>query len=417
MQQSSPHQLRALVLLEQGRPDLAEPELRRALADDPHDGYLHALLGLCLARLERKDEALKEAREAVGLEPDFPFSHYALARVLLLQDRPAEAEAAIREALDLDPEEPDYHAVRAASFLARRRWQEALAAADAGLAADPEHADLVNLRSTALVQLGRRDEAVHALGGALARDPEDARAHANQGWALLHRGEPRRALEHFREALRLEPNSAWARAGLVEAMKARNPLYAALLRYFLWMSRLDRRTQWMVILGGLFGYRFLRAGAESTPALQPLVVPLMVVYLSFVLLSWTAEQLFNLVLLLDPLGRHALTRDQRVWSGLLGTALLVALGFVALALFADFPEALFGAMLFGGLLIPIAGTSRASGKARVAMAVLTGALASLAVGSVALAGTSPEASGTMFGLCLLGIVASSWIGTFLSMRG
>ena len=403
--------------MQQGRADLAEPELRRALADDPHDGYLHALLALCLARLERKDEALEEARHAVGLEPDFPFVHYALARVLLAQERPAEAEAAIRQALDLDPEDADFHAVRASALLARRRWHEVLAAADAGLAVDPEHADLTNLRANALVHLGRRDEAADALGGALSRDPEDPHTHANQGWALLHRGEPRKALEHFRESLRLDPTSEWARAGLAEAMKARNPLYAALLRYFLWMSRLEPRTQWIVLLGGLFGYRLLSAAADSTPALRPLVVPLMVAYLSFVLLSWTAEQLFNLVLFLDPMGRHALSRDQRVWSALLGLSLLVALVCGALALTTQWPGAVFGVMLFAGLAIPISGTSRATGKARVGMAVFTGALAALAVGAVALAGTAnDELSLAMWGICLLGIVASSWIGNFIAMR-
>ncbi|HEU0051966.1 MAG TPA: tetratricopeptide repeat protein, partial [Longimicrobium sp.] len=399
--------------MEQGRADMAEAELRQALRDDPHDPFPHALLALCLSRLERGPEALGEARQAVGLAPDFAFAHYAHARVLLEMDRADEAERAIRPAIEIDPDDPDFHAVLAAAHLHRRRWADALAAANEGLRSEPDHVHCTNLRATALVQLGRRDEATIALGDALARDPTDAHTHANQGWALLHRGRPREALEHFRESLRLDPTSPWARAGLAEAMKARNPVYAALLRYFLWMSRLDQRTQWMIVIGGVVGYNFLSRLLSTSPGLKPFVVPLIVLYLSWVLLSWTAEQLFNLVLFLDPLGRNALTRDQRLWSAALGTTLLAALvcGGITLATGSD--TALTGAILFGGMMIPIAGTSRARGKARRGMAAFTGALALLALGALTVPG---EAGGLMFTLCLFGVVASSWIGNFVGSR-
>ena len=35
----------------------------------------------------------------------------------------------------------------------------------------------------------------------------------------------------------------WARVGMIEALKARNPVYRLLLLYFLWMSRLARRAR------------------------------------------------------------------------------------------------------------------------------------------------------------------------------
>lgn len=408
------HRQRALVLMEQGRAELAEPELRRALAEDPHDPYLHALLGLCLARLERKDPALAEAREAVGLAPDFGFAHYALARVLLMQDRPDEALRALEPALADDPEDPDYHAAAASAHLARRRWAQALEAAEEGLGWDPDHVDCTNLRATALVQLGRRDEAAAALGEALARDPEDAFTHANQGWALLHRGQPRPAAEHFRESLRLNPTNEWARAGLVEAMKARNPVYAALLRYFLWMSRLSPRTQWMVVIGGVVGYNVLSDVVEGVPSLRWLLVPLMVGYLGFVLLSWTAEQLFNLVLFLDPLGRHALSRDQRVFSALLGGCVLAALACAAWGAAGGGTQAWLGTGLFAGLMIPVAGTSRAAGKSRVVMGGVASVLFLLVL--FAVSGYPSDAADTAGGIAIFGIIASSWIGNFIAAR-
>lgn len=201
---------RALLLLHQGRYDLAEPEARLALADDPDDAVAHAVLAQCLTGLAKYAD---EAERAVGLAPDLPLAHFALASARLHRNHFAEAEAAAREAVRLDPADPDHHAMVAAVHAAREDWRGTLAAADRGLEQDAEHGWCGNLRAMALVKLGRRAEAGATMEEALARDPDDAFTHANRGWGLLHEGDPARALEHFREALRLEPGLDYARAG------------------------------------------------------------------------------------------------------------------------------------------------------------------------------------------------------------
>lgn len=413
----SSHVARAQVLMQTGRPELAEQELRRALADDPHDPHLHALLSLCLAQAERHAEALDEARHATGLDPDDPFPRYAEARALLALERRDEAERAIREAVALAPGDPEFHAVLAAILLDRRRWSEALAEAETALEADPEHVLATNLRAQALVFLDRRDEAGATLRAALARDPENAYTHASQGWALLHAGQQAAALEHFRESLRLDPRDAWAKAGLVEALKARNPVYAGMLRYFLWMSRLEPRTQWIVVIGGLLGYRVLARVAADVPALNPLVVPLMVAYLGFVLMSWTADQLFNLVLFTSPVGRHALTEEQKTGAILLGGVVALALGALAIWAVGGSGVALLAAGLSAGLMIPLSATLRGRGRGRMVMGAATAAIALAAVGTVAFEATGDaERAATLFPVALLGIVASSWIGNVVAQR-
>ena len=146
-----------------------------------------------------------------------------------------------------------------------------------------------NLRASALVQLGRREEAGDTIDSALARDPENAFTHANHGWARLHAGDHRAAREHLREALRLDPELDWARQGMIEALKAGNPLYGLMLRYFLWTGRLSRRGQWAVVLGGYVAFRLLGGVAADVPASRPVVVPLLVLYALFVLLTWVAS--------------------------------------------------------------------------------------------------------------------------------
>lgn len=405
---------RAEVLLQQGRPELAEPELRRALTEEPHDPDLHAVLALCLLDLDRPKEALAEAEAAIALAPDEGFGHYARSRALLELDRPAEAEAAIRAALDDNPFHPTYWGALASIEMVRRRWTQALAAADAGLALDPEHVVCNNLRASALVHLGRRDEAGATLSATLARNPGVAHTHANQGWALLHRGEVPQAMEHFREALRLEPGHDWARAGLVEAMKARNPVYGLLLRYFLWMSRLPTGTQWLVMVGGLVGYRVVLSAVQRTPGLQWLAWPVILGWAGFVYLTWTATDLFNVVLLLDPMGRHALTRRERLHAAIVGGAFAVLLAFVVAVIAtgaALVPTA--GATLTALATLPLAGALRRSGWRRMVLGGAAAAVAGLGAAAWAAFTFGEPGANEFFSAALTVGVASTWLAGLL----
>src|SRR5579871_5018208 len=227
----NPNLQRGLLLYQQSRYEMAENELRQALALDPRDAYAHALLGLCLSHRELFKEATEEAQQAIHLSPDFPFAHYALASIMRDRNRNEEALTAISEALRLDAADPGYFALLSAIQFSERRWPAALDAAERGLRLDSEHTGCTNLRAMALVKLGRKSEAGLTIDAALARNPDNSLTHANQGWTFLEKGDPKKALEHFREALRLDPENAWARHGIIEALKARNFVYAVMLKY------------------------------------------------------------------------------------------------------------------------------------------------------------------------------------------
>ena len=196
---------------------------------------------------------------------------------------------------------------------------------NAGLQMDSEHVGCTNLRAMALVKLGRRQEAGATIDAALARNPENSMTHANQGWTLLESRDHKKALEHFRESLRLDPENEWARQGIVESLKAKHLIYSWMLRYFLWMSKLSPRAQWGVILGAYFGNRILSGLSRSNPELAPWILPVKILYLIFVILTWTAHPLFNLLLRLNRFGRFALSREQVVASNWLGATVLLGL--------------------------------------------------------------------------------------------
>jgi tetratricopeptide (TPR) repeat protein len=379
----SQHLERATLLFNQSRYDLAEPELRRALGDDPDNAGAHALLAICLSRRQKHDEAVAAGEEAIQLDPAVPFTHYALAEVLYRADRNRLAERAIDTAIELDPADADYFGLRAAIRFDERDWPGALAAAEQGLDLNPEHDACTNLRAIALVKLGRKEEASATIAGALERDPESAPSHANQGWTLLHQGKPKEALVHFREALRIDPDLDWARAGMVEALKARHFVYRVMLGFFLWMGRLSAKAQWMVLLALLFLPRLLGGVAAANPALEPIITLIRVGLLGFVLLTWIADPLFNLVLRFNRFGRHALTRPQVVASNWLGGWLLVTLAVFLAALIAESQWLAYAGVNCLFLTVAVAGVLRVrAGWPRALMALAAIALCAIGQGTV-----------------------------------
>ena len=351
------------------------------------------------------EEAIEEAQTALGLAPDFPFAHYALGSVLLQKDKPKEAEDAAREAVRLDPEDADLYALLGDTLRSQRRWSDALDAAELGLTLEPEHVECTNLRGFLLVQLGRREEAGETIDAALARDPDNAITHANKGWALLHHNDHKKALVHFREALRLDPELEWARAGILEALKARNIIYRVMLRYFLWMSRLSGKMQWAVIIGLVLLIQI------------DFLSPLIPLYLTFALLSWAASPLFNLMLRVDKFGKYVLSDDEIKGANWIGVCIGLAGALVVGGLVMSLQPLLLGGAAAAAMMIPVAGTFNVEpGRKRMMLALYAVSLAGIALAALFIALTSPEdaLSSTLSTFFILGWVAFSWIANFVA---
>ena len=411
----NPHLKRAELLVHVGRYDDAVTELRQAQAAEPENAYALALLAMCLAEQKKYAEASQAAKCAIGLAPDNPYPYLAQSIVLERRNRSAEAEAAIREAIALDPNNTLYHAHLARVLFNQRRWKQAREAAEAGLALDPEDVDCTNLRAMSLVKLGEKSGAGEALATALKRDPEDAFSHANLGWALLEQRRPEQAMEHFRESLRLNPESEWARAGMVEAMKARYFVYGLMLNYFLWMMKLSRQAQWGFVLGGWLGYQVLRQVAKNNQALAPWITPFLIAYIAFVVMTWVASPLFNLVLRLNRFGRLALSREQIITSNWVGLCLLGAIGSLIAYCFVQQQPLLYAALVCGLMIPPLAhiyscsdGWPRNSMIAISAVLFLLGAATvSTGAGALLLNGPAKLTVDALSGMLFLAFVAGA----------
>ena len=394
----------------------AETELRRALAEHPHDPHAHAMLGLCLVRQEKLQEAQDEVEQAIVLAPDWDYAHFCRAIILQERRRYEEAEASAREALRLHAASPRNYAQLASILYSQKKWQAALDAATEGLQYDAEDDECTAWRTASLTKLGRQREAINTVDEALARNPDDSYAHANKAWALLHEGKSRPAIEHFREALRLDPTNEYARYGMVEALKARNPIYRFVLGYFLWMARLSGKVQMGILLGGFFGARMLGSLSETYPAIAPWVLPVIILYVVFVLLTWFATPLFNLLLRFNRFGRHALSRDQRIASNWFALCLaLCAVCVVGLIVY-DHPAFLVGAMVSLGTALPLTSIFNCQhGWPRQSTTALTVAMA--IVGGVCVLGASTHerwAPG-LFQIFMLGVMFNPLIVSVLQL--
>lgn len=376
----SHHLSRAEILLAQSRPADAEREARLALGQDPGDANALAVLARALVTQDRARDALDPARAAVAAAPDSPYSHHIHAHVLHRIDRPSEALAASETALLFAPEDDDLLAQRAAIHLSLRDWPAALDDSEEALRINAANTTAQNLRATALRLLGRAAEADAAGARTLEQSPEDAYSHSTQGWTLLQRGEIARAQEHFRESLRLEPGFEPARAGMLEALKARNPLYRGMLAYFMWMGRQSSRIQWAFIIVTFFGQRIARRAAAENPSLARVIWPLLALFYAFIYLSWTAGVMFNLLLRLDRFGRLVLSRDERIATNWFGGSLLVIAAAAAWWATTPSTHTLLGLIASAMLSVCIAATvTRDNPRSKLILGLATAALATLAL--------------------------------------
>ncbi len=317
MSTEQPHVQRAILLLQTQRYADAEKELRAAISEEPDTGQPYALLALCLfdGGSGSPEESFRLASRAIALEPENSFAHYALSYVCLRRKEYDAADTAIMKAIELDQYDADYYGLRGAIFLARNRREEARQAFREALAIDPNHHQSLTFLSQIESQLGNVDEAHRIAKQAVQNAPENADAHVARGYSFVYSNRPKEAFEAFREALRLDPNSDYARAGLLQALQMHHFFYRGMFRFFAWMNRLSGAMQWGLIIGFLIGYRILSNLMRQHPEWTPFLLPIVIVYLAFVFMSWLSDPLSFFLLMFNRWGRLAMNARQKI-SGL-----------------------------------------------------------------------------------------------------
>ena len=318
------------VLLEQSKFQQAHEKLVQLIQMDPNDPDLIKMLIISYLGMGQFEEVEYNARQLIKIMPEDSFAFYALANASLNTRNLQKAEEEINEAIRIHPFIADYFALKANILYQKKDYAQAIETADTGLRMDPENVDCLNVRASAQVALGRNEEAHLTISKALNSDPSNPNTHANLGWTNLGSGQVNEALLHFKTALTEDPLNEYAKAGMLQAMKARFPLYRYFLQLMIWVSKLSNKHQWYLIIGTYIAYRLLLRLARNNESLQPYLIPVVVLMIFFFLTTWLFSPLMNLYMLTNPYGKLTMSPQEKESARYVGIALVSGLIFVGL---------------------------------------------------------------------------------------
>lgn len=327
---------RAHLLYERNRWGEAAEWFQRALEAEPNHALCHAMLGMCwIQDPATSDRAVGAAQRAVALDPEDSHLHAILSIVQMDNSKPGqslkrrEALASAKTAVQLDPDSDFAHSAQAHAHLRLDQPHEAEAAARTALSLNPDNSMATQALSVALLQLGKREDHRHLIQHQLTENPDDDQTHVSAGWQALADGRHQDANQHFREALRLDPMNDVARSGLVESFRARSFIYRWYVQYCQWLARISGGRTTAIMIGGFITYKLL--GATLRQFSPGLATVLMFAWLTLVLWSFLARGIGSALMLKDPFARLALQTKEK-WEGIcIGLLILLALTFAILA--------------------------------------------------------------------------------------
>lgn len=403
------------ILIQQKKFTEAEKILSDLLGEDSNNIHFLSLLAEVNLQQDKFDNANSIIDNAIGLSPDSHYLFYVKSRIAIQQDNLSNAENCINQAIELAPYDADYFALLANIKLGRKQYSEALEIANRALKINAENILALNTRSTALNKLNRSEESFETIEGALREDPNNAYTHANFGWGLLEKGDHKKALEHFKESLTNDPTFKYAQSGMLEALKATNPVYRLFMKYSFWMSNLTAKYQWGVIIGFYLVFRALKAVAQSNEALQPYLIPLIVALALIAFSTWIIAPISNLFLRFNKYGQLLLDKKEKMSSNFV-TVSLGAFVVGLLLYFAVSDVRMLTIAAFGfAMMLPL-GTMFSPSKSKYGLLVYTLALAVVGLIAIGLTFATGEMFNLMAVVFIFGFVAFQWVANYMLIK-
>lgn len=403
------------ILIQQKKYSEAEKVLSDLLAEDSNNIHYLSLLAEVNLQQDKFDQATHIVDHAIGLAPGESFLFYVKARIAALQNSLADAEKNITEAIGLNPYDADYFAFLAHIKLLRKQFTEALETANHALEIDAENILALNTRSTALNKLNRKEESFETIQGALREDPNNAYTHANYGWGLLEKGDHKKALEHFKEALKNDPTSAYAQSGMLEALKATNPVYRIFLKYSFWMSNLTSKYQWGFIIGFYIGVKGLRTLAKNNETLQPYLTPLIIALALIAFSTWIIAPISNLFLRFNRYGQLLLDKKEKMSSNFVAASLAVCIVGLLLYFLSSDERFLMVAAFGFAMMLPL-GMMFSPSKNKNALLIYTAVMAVVGILAIGLAFSTNEPFNILAGIFIMGFMGFQWVANYLLIK-
>lgn len=403
------------ILIQQKKFSAAEKLLSDLLREDSNNIHFLSLLAEVNLQQDKFENANSIIDNAIGLSPDAPHLFYIKSRLAIQQDNLSEAEKNINQAIEIDPYDADYFALLANIKIGKKQFDEALETSNRALEIDAENLLALNTRSTALNKLNRSEESFETIEGALREDPNNTYTHANYGWGLLEKGDHKKALEHFKEALANDPTFDYAQSGMLEALKATNPVYRIFLKYSFFMSNLTAKYQWGVIIGFYLGFRALRTIAKNNETLQPYLIPLIIALGLIAFSTWVIAPISNLFLRFNKYGQLLLDKKEKMSSNFVAISLSAFIvGLILYIAFSD--EKMLTIAVFGFTMMLPLGTMFSPSKNKYGLLIYTIVLAVLGLTAIGLTFLTGEMFNIMTIVFIFGFVAFQWVANYMLIK-
>lgn len=285
------------ILIDRNKLDDAQQRISDGLSQYPDSGGLHALQSKVYTERKQLKKAMESVKTAISCDPTNDYFYYLKAMIHLEKDDYKKCKKNIDKALELDPHYAPYYGVKASVLLSLDKRDQAIEVVENGLELDPHNAYCQNVLSMALTQAGEAGASQEILEHQLEQDPENAFTHANMGYQYLRENDLEKAREHFGAALAIDPTNEFAKAGMLNTIKASNPLFRGLLQYGFWMEKIGEANRWAFIIGFLVVVRLL-----------PFLLPL---YLIIVFSTWFIGPLSDVIVYFDKYSRYLFNEMER----------------------------------------------------------------------------------------------------------
>jgi tetratricopeptide (TPR) repeat protein len=305
---------RLSLLLDLNRFEEAERMVRLALADQPQDAMLLAMLSRVLICRGEFEAGEAVAREAIANDPDMWLGFCSLAWSYLFSKRYRAAISTALDALQLYPEDDNVLYCMAMAQIQLLSYEDGLRTIDKALEIKPEDAKYLSFRGMALFHLNRLEDAWICVDQALSIDPEQPMAHAVRGWMNWKRKLFKTAREDFLTALTLNPNDSKLKEGLREAILGANPFYHLLFRYYRWLARLSQGQSVALVFGYMGALLILFGIGSVEPSLAGLANWCAVGVICLIFIGSSRMAIATALLSCQPLGKHLVQLRERVYS-------------------------------------------------------------------------------------------------------
>lgn len=206
------------VLLAKGRPQEAQRQVAKAIAQIPAHPAFHNTMGLILRALGQPAEAVASYRKAISLAPDYLDARLNLGNLLRGQGELTQALATLSEAASRNPKHPGARYSHGIVLHACGRYAQAVGELEAALISAPGHVPARLALGRSLLACGETDKARACFDEVIALQPGHAPAYAGRADVLREAGHLAEALADLRRAAELQPDNAALQSDLLLTM-------------------------------------------------------------------------------------------------------------------------------------------------------------------------------------------------------